>query len=797
MICKRLPPIAARYRAKFALGGGADKSLRQKGNNSSSCISTKGTRNSSFPFFRRELCSFSAFIPPPPAVTVERKQTQQREYSQLQNNSSIEQAQKMSEFNTIARPSTHGKLLEDKTFFPDLPGRGPLTPYRKQATVDWRKLKLCFHDEASLALQHRVWAFARKHPLFAHPNHSLTMDEERHLATKRMYVVQNEKMFTMFDYLERPDLATIYHQAWLAYEPSLAVKYSLGFGMFPSVVRTLDVGRLDEIVERNATGEYLGAFGLTEIAHGTNAKGMRTTATYDPAAGEYVLHTPDFEAAKCWIGNLGKTCTHLIVYAQLYTADGKHHGLNAFVVPVRDPTTLQAYPGVTVGDLGAKAGLQGVDNGFVMFRQYRIPRDNLLARTGDVNEQGEFVSPIKDPAKRFGASLGALSGGRVGICGLANVYLTKALSVALRYSASRKQFGPDDSEEEWPVLEYQSQQFRLFPHLAANQVIRVFNLWFAKAYGDMQLKMLGGENIGATGMEVHALSSAAKPVCTWAARDGVQECREACGGHGYLKLSTIGDLRGNNDPNCTYEGENNVLIQQASNWLLSVRSKGYEKFAEVSPLGSARFLAQYATLSKRKANWAGATDAGSIANQLDALDWLVAYLLEESFQKMSALKQQGKSSFEARNDVQSFFARTLSITYGERMLLDVFAKFLAHLEAGPERQTLERLGALYGAGIILRHVGVFYQGGYFAAQPNAMALLQQAVLDLLPTLKRDAIAIVDAIAPPDFILNSPLGMSDGDVYRHMESAIMQAPEALERPKWWRDVVQRDYVQSKL
>jgi acyl-CoA oxidase len=184
---------------------------------------------------------------------------------------------------------------------------------------------------------------------------------------------------------------------------------------------------------------------------------MRTRATYDEKTEEFVVHTPDFEAAKCWVGNLGKTCTHSIVYAQMYTPDGAHHGLNAFLVPIRDPKTLLAYPGVKAGDLGEKLGLHGVDNGFVMFTNYRIPRENLLSKTGDITKEGKFVSPIKDPRKRLGASLGALSGGRVGICGIAAAYFTKAITIAIRYSGSRKQFGPDDKGEEFPVLEYQAQ----------------------------------------------------------------------------------------------------------------------------------------------------------------------------------------------------------------------------------------------------------------------------------------------------------------------------------------------------
>lgn len=58
----------------------------------------------------------------------------------------------------------------------------------------------------------------------------------------------------------------------------------------------------------------LACLALTEVAHGSNTKQMRTTATYDPRTKEFIINTPDFEAAKCWVGNLGKLIYLFIGY---------------------------------------------------------------------------------------------------------------------------------------------------------------------------------------------------------------------------------------------------------------------------------------------------------------------------------------------------------------------------------------------------------------------------------------------------------------------------------------------------
>jgi acyl-CoA oxidase len=108
---------------------------------------------------------------------------------------------------------------------------------------------------------------------------------------------------------------------------------------------------------------------------------------------------------------------------------------------VRNPDTMMTLPGISIWDMGEKLGQNGIDNGMMVFKDVVVPRENLMNRSSDVTPEGDFVTSI-DPNKRFGASMAALSGGRVGITNMACTNMKKALAIGIRYSAVRKQFGP-------------------------------------------------------------------------------------------------------------------------------------------------------------------------------------------------------------------------------------------------------------------------------------------------------------------------------------------------------------------
>jgi acyl-CoA oxidase len=541
---------------------------------------------------------------------------------------------------------------------------------------------------------------------------------------------------------------------------SLMVKAGVQWGLFGGAVQLLGTKRHhDAYLPDIMSYDLPGCFAMTETGHGSDVQQLRTTCTYDPETQTFDLHTPHQAARKDYIGNAAKDGRMAVVFAQLIT-QGKNHGVHAWIVPIRnaDGTPCQ---GVTIGDDGPKAGLNGVDNGRLTFTHVRVPRDNLLDRYGQVAEDGTYTSSIENETRRFFTMLGTLVRGRVSVGGSAGSATKLALDIAVRYGDLRRQFAAPGKDREIVINDYLVHQRKLLPALATTYALHFAQGQLVETMHDVQYKVhVQGEEIDEESQrELESRAAGLKVAQTWHATKTIQMCREACGGAGYLQENRLPHLKADTDVFTTFEGDNTVLLQLVAKGLLT----GYrDAFGSLDGWGKVGFIADMVreTVLERTAARGlisrlvdavpGRDDEVPMLDrgwQLKLFEFREKHTLEGAIRRLRKnAATDGMEPFDMFNSVQDHVLRTAQ-THIDRVVLEAFVAGIEKATDADSRALLEKVCDLYALSTIEQDKAWFIEHGQLT--PTRGKTLTATVNQLLKELRPHARTLVDAFAIPD------------------------------------------------
>ncbi|MNQ65299.1 Acyl-CoA dehydrogenase [compost metagenome] len=528
---------------------------------------------------------------------------------------------------------------------------------------------------------------------------------------------------------------------------SLVIKFGVQFGLWGMSVQSLGTEKhYAKYLRDIGSLKIPGCFAMTETHHGSNVKGLETTATYNHNDQTFTIHTPNKNAQKEYIGNAAVHGQMATVFAKLIIED-HDYGVNAFVVPLRD-TNGNTLNGITIGDCGHKMGLNGVDNGTISFDNVVIPKENMLDRFASVNDKGEFESPIPSDNRRFFTMLGTLVGGRIGIPRSALAAAKSGLTIAIRYSDQRRQFGPEGGSEV-PILNYRMHQRRLLPPLAKTYAVHfalqyLTNRFLNKTEDEMQ--------------EIEALAAGMKSYSTWSTRDILQECREACGGKGYLSENRIDDLKNDTEIYTTFEGDNTVLMQLVAKNRLSEFRKA---FGEMGSLGIINYVYENAKVAITEKNPI-ATRRTDDEHLLDDQFHLQAFIhrektiLASAAQRIKKLVDGGLEPYDAFNVVQHQMI-DVAQAYLERVVLEQFQAAIKTVEDEKSKTILTKLNQLYALSQLEKNKGWYLEDGYMEAVKTKA--IRKIVNQLCWDIRPDAVALVNAFDIPESCLAAPIAVN--------------------------------------
>jgi acyl-CoA oxidase len=525
---------------------------------------------------------------------------------------------------------------------------------------------------------------------------------------------------------------------------SMVIKFGVQFGLWGMSIYSLGTSSHHEkYLPRIGTLELPGCFAMTETNHGSNVRGIETTATYNHQDKTFVIHTPHEKARKEYIGNAAMHGKMATVFAKLII-DEKDYGVSAFVVPLRDDEG-KLWPGVSIEDCGRKMGLNGVDNGLITFDQVVIPKSEMLDRFSSVNEQGKFESPIASDNRRFFTMLGTLVGGRIGIPRSALSASKSGLAITIKYSDTRRQFGPEGGEEV-PILNYRMHQRRLMPWLA-----KTYAGHFAMQYMTRRFMERKEEEM----QEIEAMAAGLKAYVTWNTTALLQECREACGGKGYLSENRIDGLKNDTDIYTTFEGDNTVLMQLVAKSRLGAYREQFENMNFFTILNYVASRTKTSLTEKNPVIVRNVDEAHLLDPDfhINAFEYREKDVLDSAAKRLRRLIGEGMDPFDAFNVCQHHLVN-VGKSYIERIVLEQFIAKVKEVESFSFGPVLKKLCSLFALSLMEENKGWYLEQGYMEGVKTKA--IRKMINQLCWEIRKDAVPLVEAFDIPDSCLAAPI-----------------------------------------
>ncbi|MFF8914535.1 acyl-CoA dehydrogenase [Streptomyces sp. NPDC015032] len=310
---------------------------------------------------------------------------------------------------------------------------------------------------------------------------------------------------------------------------------------------------LGEFASLRRTGTFL----CTEAGHGNSAAQLETTATYDRATGEFLLHTPS-AAARKFMPNTSSTGgpKSTVVAARLIT-DGEDRGVFLFLARLSDDDGLP-MPGVEIRRLPQTATAP-VDHSITSFDHVRLPYDALLQSDhGRLTPEGDFTSSIGSPRKRFLHSIGRVTAGKLCMSGYSLGVTRHALAVAVRHAHTRRTSGVTAGGSV-PLFAHRSHHAPLVDAIATTYAATFLHRAAVRQWA----RATEPERENA-----ERFAAIAKGWITWRARAVMTECRERCGAQGLFLANGIAGQLAANEGTITAEGDNLVIWVKAAGEML-------------------------------------------------------------------------------------------------------------------------------------------------------------------------------------------------------------------------------------